>query len=78
MIQVIVRPYDDPLIQAHAEEMIRRYGTGRNINVGWANAERSISSQNDETREILTTRLRRGKITHRVEDYSWDTFTSLK
>jgi hypothetical protein len=69
MIQVIVRPSDDELVQAHAEELIRRYGTGRNLDIGWANSERSISSKNYDTREILTTRLRKGKITHRVEDY---------
>ncbi len=69
MIQVIVRPSDDDLLQAHAEELIRRYGSGRNITVGWANAERSISSKNYDTREILTTRKRKGKITHHVEDY---------
>jgi hypothetical protein len=69
MIQVIVRPSDDDLLQAHAEELIRRYGSGRTITVGWANAERSISSKNYETRELLTTRKRMGKITHHVEDY---------
>jgi hypothetical protein len=69
MIQVIVRPSEDELLQAHIEEIIRRYGTDGNLNVGWANAECSISSKNYDTREILTTRLRKGKMTHRVEDY---------
>jgi hypothetical protein len=69
MIHVIVRPSEDELLQAHIEEIIRRYGTDGNLTVGWANAERSISSKNYDTREILTTRLRKGKITHRVEDY---------
>lgn len=69
MIQVIVRPSEDELLQAHTEEIIRRYGTDGNLTIGWAKAERSISSKNYDTREILTTRLRRGKMTHRVEDF---------
>jgi hypothetical protein len=69
MIHVIVRPSEDELLQAHMEEIIRRYGSGRTLSVGWAQSERSISSKNYETREILTTRLRKGKISHRVEDF---------
>ena len=67
MIHVIVRPSEDELIQAHIEELIRRYGADGHLSVGWANAERSISSKNYDTREILTTRLRGGKMPHRVE-----------
>jgi hypothetical protein len=69
MIQVIFRPPEDELLQAHTEEIFRRYGSSGYLSVGWAQGERSISSKNYDTREILTTRLRRGKIIHRVEDF---------
>ena len=69
MIQILVRPSEDELLQAHIEEIIRRYGSSGTLSVGWAQGERSISTKNYDTREILTTRLRKGKMTHRVEDY---------
>jgi hypothetical protein len=69
MIQILVRPSEDELLQAHTEELIRRYGTDGHLTIGWAKAERSISSKNYDTREILTTRERKGRMTHGVEDY---------
>lgn len=61
--------HSDALLDAHAVEVVRRYGSCRNIHVGWAHGAYSISSKNYDTREILTTRERRVKMTHRVEDF---------
>jgi hypothetical protein len=61
--------HSDALLDAHAAEVNRRFGSTRNLTIGWAHSEHSISTKNYDTREILTTRLRRGRIIHRVEDY---------
>jgi hypothetical protein len=56
-------------LDEHLKELVDRYGTEAAVNIGWAEGDNGIASKIYGRGEVRTTRRRKGKITHDVEDY---------